>query len=167
MRFLTPIAVLLGCCGALLAAAQDLKPADLIAMKKYKLGRIDSLAQAKGFKKFKATEETGFSIYMYLYQGVEGSATVQRNLQVGLRSSIHDLTLEYVVWSKAEATRFIDQLTSSGFKKVVRAMPVIGSTEMMQTVSYKNGANEFSYNERKQSGETLFLFSTSNEHYQP
>jgi len=167
MKLLTPVAVILACCSALFTNAQDLKPAELVAMKKYKVARIDSLVQAKGFKKNRSTDEASFSINMYLYQGVEESTPVQRNLQVGWQKPIHELTLEYGLWSKTEATRFIDQLTRDGFKKVVRSMPVIGSTEKTQAVSYKKGLEEFSYNESDQSGATLYLFSISNEHFQP
>jgi|GEM_PF-3587334 len=167
MRFLTPIAVLLGCCGVLPASAQDLKPAELIAMKRYKMAQLDSLVQAKGFKKVKTTEETGFSIYMYLYQVVEGSTPVQRNLQVGLRKAIHVLTLEYGVWSAADSANFVGQLSRDGFRRVVKTLPVIGTSHKTQAVSYKKGMEEISYSEHLESGEKLYLFSVSNEDYRP
>lgn len=167
MRLLTTIAVVLGYCLVLPAAAQDLKPSELLSMKKYSLARIDSVMRAKGFKKAKTTEEPGFSIYMYLYQGADGSKPVQRNLQVGLRKSIHVLSLEYGVWSAADSASFASQLGQAGYRRVVRTLPVIGTSEKTKAVSYRKGMEEVSYNEHLESGEKLYLFSVSNENYQP
>jgi len=147
--------------------AQNLKPSELLAMKKYSLARIDSIMKAKGFKKVKTSEEPGFSIYMYLYQGTSGGAPVQRNLQVGLRRSIHVLSLEYGVWSAADSADFTGQLSQDGYRRVVRTLPVIGTPQKTKAVSYKKGMEEVSYNEHPESGEKLYIFSVSNENYQP
>ena len=167
MRPVTFFVVLLGCGLAFPATAQELKPSELIVMKKYKLAQIDSLMLAKGFKKNKTTEEPGFSIYMYLYQGVDGQTPVQRNLQVGLRKSIHVLSLEYGVWSAADSASFVGRLVQDGYRRVVRTLPVIGTPQKTQAVSYKKGMEEVSYNEHLESGGKLYLFSVSSESYQP
>lgn len=163
MRFLTPVAIALGCCLVSFVKAQDLKPAELVAMKKFQLAQIDSLVRAKGFRKSNSTEESSFSTYMYAYRDVNGPVPVQRNLRVGLRKTIHVLSLEYGVWSKAEAALFIDQLTGEGFKKVVRSLPGPGGD--LQTVSYKRGPDAFTYEESDQSGARLYRFSTETENY--
>ncbi|HEY4335966.1 MAG TPA: hypothetical protein VGM89_08715 [Puia sp.] len=159
--------ILLGCGLVFSATAQDLKPSELVAMKHYKMVQIDSLMQARGFKKNGTTEDPGFSIFTYLYQGVEGSTPVQRNLQVGLRKSIHVLSLEYGVWSAADSANFVGQLGHDGYRRVVKMLPVIGTPKKTQAVSYKKGMEEISYHEHPESGGKLYLFSVSSEDYQP
>jgi len=145
--------------------AQELKPAELVAMKKYKTAKIDSIMTAKGFEKKPFERNADFSITVYIYTYVDGNSTIQRSLQVGVIPGTHALSLEYGVWQKTDAAAFITQLLQDGFKKKVTSMPVIGSTERFQTVSYKKAPDEFSYKEVKQNSGMLYIFSIENENY--
>jgi hypothetical protein len=161
-RFYSLVLFLL-CGSPFLAAAQDLRPGELVAMKKYPLTRIDSLMKARGFEKKPVAQQSGYSVFIYTY--VNRDSGVMRSLNLGLRPTIHVLSLEYGVWSAADSAGFAGQLDQEGFKRRVTTLPVIGTTQKMQAVSYKKGMEEISYNEHLESGQKLYLFSVSNENY--
>ena len=77
------------------------------------------------------------------------------------------LSLEYGVWSAADSASFVGRLVQDGYRRVVRTLPVIGTPQKTQAVSYKKGMEEVSYNEHLESGGKLYLFSVSSESYQP
>lgn len=145
--------------------AQELSPTELIALGKYKVARIDSIITAKGFDNKRTFKLQGSTIAAYVYSTRNDTGVIQRSLQVGWRPRISDLDLEYGVWQKAEADKFIRQLLQMGFKKAVRSIHGTIPGETMKTISYKNATTEISYIEGHEDAETIrYIFSINVRH---
>lgn len=145
--------------------AQELSPAELIALGKDKMARIDSIMTAKGFENKKTNKLPGSTITAYVYTTRSDTGVIQRALQVGWRSRPGVLELEYGVWQKADADKFIGQLLQMRFKKVVRSIKGIVPGETMEMVSYKKATSEISYIEGHDDAETTrYMFSITVQH---
>lgn len=165
LRTMTPlrlIITILLACSSLPLSAQELKPAELLAMRKYKMETIDSFMSAKGFEKKIFEDNADFSITDYTYLTTTDSGLIQRSLHVGWQPKLKTLTLQYGVWQKSDAARFIKQLLQDGFKKSTVSFPDLDGKTKLQTIHYTKAPYSIGYKEEKQEAAMLYIFSTDN-----
>lgn len=154
--------LLLMICGASLQA-QSLKPDELAALKKYKLGKIDSFMMAKGFQKQVFNDDADMKVIGYTVTTATDSGAAQRSLHVGWQNKMKLLTLEYGLWLKSEALSFSKQLVQSGYKRATTSLPDLDGKSSLQMISYKKGLTTIQYKEMGQDSGTVYIFSIEDD----
>jgi hypothetical protein len=147
-------------------SAQDLNPDEFLALGNDNMAKIDSILLAKGFAQKRTKQLAEPTIISYSYSAHTDTSIVVRSLHFGWRSSTKELDLQYAVYQKADANKFIRQLLQLGFNKTVEKAEGYNPGESFQIILYKRDNNEILYHEGRLE-RFGYLFAIHVEDYKP
>jgi hypothetical protein len=142
------------------AHAQEISADELLSLKKMDSHTIDSFLQTKGYHR-QVLDPNDITIRVYTWTGATSfGQPAMRSVHIGRPPGRKSLDVEYGVWQKADAQRFIRQLESAGFKKRTSTAPDMGGGGASFTqVDYRKDNVDISYREEAHDGVTAYIFN--------